>query len=227
MPSTESELFTLFPVFLLIDVSYSMAGGPIEALNDCLPELKREMATNHIVGEIARISVTTFSDQAEEVIPLCDLASTDVPHVELQGGTNFAEAFRGARRAIEGGMRSLPKGTPVYRPVLFFMSDGEHQANEEWQPALESLRDRNWKYSPEIVAFGFGDARDETLRTIASRHAFSSKQGNPAMQVREIMNALVGSIRTTSGSLNDPSQAQGLHLDVPTEYFTHLPATTT
>lgn len=224
MTDTETELFTLFPVFLLVDVSVSMAGGPIEALNECLPDLKKEMATNHMVGEIARISLTTFSEEAEEVIPLCDLAAVDVPLIEVQGGTNFAAAFRGARTAIERGMGSLPKGTPVYRPVVFFMSDGEHQAKEDWVPSLDRLRDTGWKYAPEVVAFGFGDAQQDTLKRIATRYAFSCKGKDPTTQVREIMNALVGSIRTTSGSLQDPTQAQGLHLEAPTEHFTPLPA---
>jgi uncharacterized protein YegL len=221
--TTETELFTLFPVFLLIDVSVSMAGGPIEALNECLPELKREMATNHMVGEIARIGITTFSDHAEQLVPLCDLASVNVPAVDVQGGTNFAEAFRGVRAAIEQGMGALAKGTPVFRPVVFFMSDGEHQAREDWQPALDALRDRSWKYSPEIVAFGFGDAKADALRRIATRYAFMCKDEDPILQVREIMNALIGSIRTTSGSLQDPTKAQGLHLDASSDRFTPLP----
>lgn len=224
MTDTNTELFTLFPVFLLVDVSVSMTGGPIEALNESLPRLKREMATNHMVGEIARISLTTFSEEAEELIPLCDLASVEVPQIEVQGGTNFASAFRGVRTSIERGMSSLAKGTPVYRPVVFFMSDGEHQANEDWVPALDKLRDTAWKYAPEVVAFGFGDAKPDTLKRVATRYAFVCKDNDPTTQVREIMNALVGSIRTTSGSLQDPTQEQGLHLEAPPEHFTPLPA---
>jgi uncharacterized protein YegL len=223
MSEIEGELFTLFPVFLLVDVSVSMTGGPIEALNAALPDLKKEMATNHMVGEIARISLITFADQWEEVLPLCDLATVDIPLIEVQGGTNFAEAFRGARAVIERAMGGLPKGTPVYRPVVFFMSDGEHQAREEWQSALDQLRDRGWKFAPEVVAFGFGDARAETLQRIATRFAFLCKDNDPIAQVREIMSALLKSIRTTSSSLQDPTQQQGLHLEAPAEHFTPLP----
>lgn len=222
-----TELFTVFPVFLLVDVSASMAGGPIEALNKALPELKAEMQANPTVGEIARVGMVTFSDEARTAIPLCDLAYATLPEVMVEGGTNFAAAFRGLRSAIDSGMSGLPKGTPVYRPVAFFMSDGAHQAREDWRPALETVRDKRWKYHPEIVAFGFheadGAASQECLRRIATRYSFLATGNDPAVQVREIMQALIGSIRTTSTSFRDPGQADGLRLEAPAEFFTPLP----
>jgi uncharacterized protein YegL len=218
-----TELYTIFPVFVLIDVSASMAGGSIEAVNAALPALKMEMSSNPTVGEIARVSIVTFSDEGRTVVPLCDLASADIPEIMIEGGTNFASGFRALKKAIESGMASLPKGTPVYRPVVFFMSDGEHVAREDWTAALDALRDKSWKYAPEIVSFGFGEANTEAIRRVATRYSFKTKDADPVVQVREIMNALIGSIRTTSTSFRDPGQAQGLHLEAPGEYFTPLP----
>jgi uncharacterized protein YegL len=220
---TTAELYTIFPVFLLIDVSASMAGGPIEAVNAALPELKTEMLSNPTVGEIARVGVLTFSDEGRTVVPLCDLAGAQIPEIMVEGGTNFAAGFRELKKAIDSGMASLPKGTPVYRPVVFFMSDGEHMAREDWEAALDQLRDKSWKFAPEVVAFGFGDANREVIRRVATRFSFAAKNQDPVVQVREIMNALIGSIRTTSASFRDPAQAQGLHLEAPPEYFTPLP----
>jgi uncharacterized protein YegL len=226
--SATTEIYTVFPVFIVIDVSASMAGGAIEAVNAAIPELQKEMRRNPTVGEIARVAVVTFSDESRTLIPLADLAYTELPEIMVEGGTNFAAGFRGTREAIENGLRSLPKGTPVYRPVAFFMSDGQHTAHERWESALEGLKDRSWKFSPEIVAFGFQQADKETMQRIATRHAFLVKDHlDPVVQVREIMNALIGSIRTTSTSFRDPGQADGLHLETPTEYFTPLPAITT
>jgi uncharacterized protein YegL len=218
-----SELYTIFPVFLLIDVSASMSGGPIEAVNTALPELKQEMLSNPTVGEIARVAILTFSDEGRVVVPLCDLATAEIPEIMVEGATNFAAGFREVKQAINSGIGGLPKGTPLYRPVVFFMSDGAHMAAEDWAPALAELRDKSWKFAPEIVAFGFGDANDEVIKQVATRFAFRCKETDPVIAVREIMNALIGSIRTTSTSFRDPSQAEGLHLEAPTEFFTPLP----
>lgn len=224
----DSELYAVFPVFMLVDVSASMAGGPIEAVNAAIPDLKDEMLSNPLVGEIARVCVVTFSDIGRTVIPLCDLAGAEIPEIMVEGGTNFAAAFREVKSAITQGLHSLPKGTPFYRPVVFFMSDGEHTAKEQWDVALGELTDKSWKYAPEIVCFGIGDAaRDTTaLRRIGPRFAFLAKEIDPAAQVREIMNALLNSIRTTSTSFRDPAQAEGLHIEAPAEHFAPLPKMT-
>lgn len=223
-----SELYTVFPVFMLVDVSASMAGGPIEAVNAAIPDLKKEMLSNPSVGEIARVCVVTFSDVGRTVIPLCDLADAEIPEIMVEGGTNFAAAFREVKSAIVKGLHSLPKGTPFYRPVVFFMSDGGHTAKEQWDVMLGELKDKNWKFVPEIVCFGFGDAKGNTdaLQRIATRFAFLAKETDPAAQVREIMNALQNSIRTTSTSFRDPTQAEGLHIEAPSEHFAQLPKMT-
>lgn len=223
-----SELYTVFPVFILVDVSASMAGGPIEAVNAAIPDLKKEMLSDPTVGEIARVGVVSFSDVGRTVIPLCDLAYAEIPEIMVEGGTNFAAAFREVKSAITKGLHSLPKGTPFYRPVVFFMSDGAHQAAEQWGPVLDDLKDKSWKFAPEIVCFGFGDAErnTSTLQRIATRFAFLAKERDPVAQVREIMNALRDSIRTTSTSFRDPTQADGLHIEAPAEHFTPLPKMT-
>jgi uncharacterized protein YegL len=218
-----TELYPIFPVFLLIDVSASMTAGPIEAVNQALPGLKKEVQSNPIVGEIARVAVLTFSEEGRTVVPFCDLAYADIPELMVEGETNFAAGFRELKRAIDSGMASLPKGTPVYRPVVFFMSDGDHTANEKWEPVLDQLRDKSWKFAPEIVAFGFGNAKQDEIRRMATRFAFMARDQDPVRAVKEIMNALIKSIRTTSTSFQDPGQPQGLHLDIPTEFFTPLP----
>ncbi len=115
------------------------------------------------------------------------------------------------------------KGTPLYKPVVFFMSDGQHVARESWQPALEELlNQRPSVLNPEVVCFGFGDANMADLQKIATRFAFQSKDVDPVVQVREIMNALISSIRTSSQSFSDPAKADGLHLDVPEDRFVSL-----
>jgi len=221
--ATDGELFRIFPVFLVIDISASMEGEPIDAVNAALPSIKQEMIENPTVGQIARVSVVTFAETGRVMLPLSDLAFAEMPHVSIEGGTNFAAAFRVARQAIETAVGELPKGTPIYRPVIFFMSDGEHISEEDWRPALTSLRDTSWKFAPEIVTFGFGKADEKTLRKIATRFAFLAKNGNPAQQVREIINAIVHSIQTTSTSFHDPGQDGGLHIEADSKLFTRLP----
>jgi len=216
-----AEVFPIFPVFLLIDVSASMAGEAMDAVNAALPDLKKEIEADPTVGEIAQIGIVTFSDEGRTVLPLSDLAEVDIPEIMVEGGTNFAAGFEEVKRAIDTGLHAMPKGTPFYRPVVFFMSDGMHQSRQDWRPARADLL--NWKLAPEIVTFGFGDAQDEGLRQVTTHYAFKARGNSPADQVREIMHALLGSIVTTSRSFTDPSKADGLVIEAPSEHFTPLP----
>jgi uncharacterized protein YegL len=202
-------------------VSVSMSGEPIEALNDALPGLQKAIRDDPTVGEIARIGIITFSDKARTVLPLCDLFYAEVPELRCEGMTNFAEAFRVARREIENGIRALGKGTRFHTPVVFFLSDGAHTAGEDWIGPLQDLTDRGWKFRPEIVAFGFGDAAAEELRKIASRYAFMANGADTAGQVREIISTLIGSVKTTSTSLR--SGDGGLLVEPDPKKFTPLP----
>jgi uncharacterized protein YegL len=221
--SETSESYTIFPIFMLVDVSASMAGGPIEALNTAMPDIQKAMLSDPTVGEIARVALVTFSDVARTVLPLCDLVEASIPEVMVESGTNFAAGFREAKSAIDSGLRAMPKGTPFYRPVVFFLSDGEHIAREDYRQALSELKDPNWKLAPEVVTFGLGEAKAEALKEIATRFAFMANETDPAVAVKEIINALISSIRTTSRSFHDPDQADGLHIDAPSDLFTPLP----
>lgn len=185
------------PVILMVDVSASMAGGPIEAVNKALSEIQHEVPS-------ARIGVVTFSDEGRVALPLCDLGEAHLPELLVEGGANFAAGFRCCRQAIESGMMSLP----TRAPVVCFVSAGPHRAREDWTGALKQLRDPGWKFAPEVVAFGLGQADEESLRTIATRFAFMAKGQDPVAQVREIMNAIIGSIRTPS-KVDTPAALRG------------------
>lgn len=217
----DNERLPIFPVYIVIDVSYSMEGAPINAVNNALPELKTMISNNASVGEVARIAILTFSDYARPVVPLCDLQNAPLPTLKPEGNTNFAEAFRTLHAELEQGIRSFGKGVRFYKPVVFFMSDGEHNAGEDWRPPLRKLEDRNFNFNPEIVTFGFGDADPESLQQIATTYAFAAKSGNPTSQVKEIMNALLKSVRTTSNKLAQGNES-ALSVEPDPEQFTRL-----
>lgn len=224
-PLATEESFPVFPVFLLVDVSQSMSGAPIEAVNLALPELKQVIQRDPTAGEIARIGVLTFSDSARVVLPLSDLHHVDMPSLSPEGGTNFAAAFRAAKLEIERGIRGIGKGTRFHKPVAFFVSDGQHMARENWEQELKELTDRSFKFAPEIVTFGFGDANPRVLGQISTRHAFMAKTTDPVSAVREIIATLIASIKTTSRSFAGVGDGQLLVQPDPNK-FTPLPTQT-
>ncbi|PSM38209.1 hypothetical protein C6Y14_38385 [Streptomyces dioscori] len=199
---SESERPPVFPVCLVLDVSWSMAGPPLAAVNAMLPEIKQVILDDHATGEIARLAMVTFSDHAERVMPLTDLKYAVPPVLAPQGGTNFAAGLRTAYETLREGISGLGRGSTYHRPVVFFVSDGEHNSSEDWTGPFRDLTSKEDKYGAEVVSFGFGQANRSVIAQVSTNFAFYANDGDPAAAVREILSTVVRSIRTTSGSFN-------------------------
>jgi uncharacterized protein YegL len=211
----------VFPVCLVVDVSASMQGTPIAAVNQELPNLRQAILEDPTTGEIARIALVAFATRGRIVLPLSNMRESVIPQLEVENSTNFAEAFRTARQAIEGGIRDLGRGTRFYRPVVFFLSDGEHNEHEDWKPAWEQLTSREDKFGSEVVAFGMGQANRAVISAISTGNAFFAGDPDPATSVRMILRGIIGSIKTTSSSFSQPTGG-ALYIP-PTDGLTRLP----
>ncbi len=60
---------TTIPVYLVIDVSASLSGRPIDDLNNALSTLVTDLAADPILSGIVQISVIAFSSDARVVSP--------------------------------------------------------------------------------------------------------------------------------------------------------------
>ena len=221
----------VFPVCLLVDVSWSMTGSPqdavrpIDAVNKVLPELQQVILDNPGTGEIARVALVTFSDTAECVLPLSDLKYATLPVLQPQSGTNFAPGLRTARQALVDGITGLGRGTRFHRPVVFFISDGEHIAAEDWAPAFRQLASREDKFGAEVVSFGFGQANRDVITQVSTRHAFFAAEQDPAKAVEDILHTVIRSIQTTSSSFS-AGAAAGLSVPHSGTSLIQLPVNT-
>ncbi len=201
------ERYAVFPFYLCLDVSQSMAGEPIDQVNSELPAVLRAVGQDPAVAEVVRFSVVTFSDTARTVLPLADLALVEsMPRVEVEGRTSYAAAFDHLRRVIEADYHAgRAAGERWYRPALLFVSDGRPtDSDERWREALARLSDPAWKRHPNVLAFGFGEAVPEVLAEVAgnkANRAFCADRDAPASTlVPELIAGLVQSIVSSSAS---------------------------
>ena len=77
------------PFYLVCDVSRSMVGD-VRALNDGLWRLWRAVAANPVIDDVARISVLTFSDTAQVILPLSQMSDREMPVLATERGTNYS-----------------------------------------------------------------------------------------------------------------------------------------
>ena len=211
-PLGVEERYSVFPFYLCLDVSASMAGAPIDSVNEQMPALRARVGEDPAVAEVIRLGVVTFSDVARSVLPLCDLSLVEaVPEVSAQGRTSYAAVFDHLRNVIEEDYaKGRAGGDRWYRPAVIFISDGHPTDDtERWKSALARLTDPGWKRRPNILAFGFGEADSEVLAEVTEHRpnrAFLADEGaEPAKVVPELLSGLIQSIVSSSTSVYEGS----------------------
>ncbi|MDA8062814.1 MAG: VWA domain-containing protein [Actinomycetota bacterium] len=220
-PVGVDERYAVFPFYLCLDASASMAGAPVDSVNRQLPLLRSAIGEDPAVAEVIRFGVVTFNDRAETALPLSDLSLIEaMPPVAAQGRTSYAAAFDHLRSVIEDDYHSgRGRGDRWYRPAVVFVSDGRPTDDgERWRAALSRLTDPGWKRHPNILAFGFGDAEAGVLAEVSERkpnRAFIASEGSePAAVVPELLSGLIQSIVSSSASVYT-GEAQLVPPEVP------------
>lgn len=123
------------PVFLVLDVSASMVGEPIEAVRQGLNALMADLRDDPHAFETAWLSVITFSNEAKQITPLTPVFKFRTPQLVAGGQTSLGAALTLVSNAIEG---EAPSGLPDWKPLVFVMTDGA--PTDPWQEPAERLK---------------------------------------------------------------------------------------
>lgn len=214
----------VLPFYLVCDESYSMQGPPLDAINQQLPLIYQEIASNPVVADRARLGIIGFSTTAEVLLPLADLNDVlSIPQLSPRGATNYGAAFSLLKQTIEQDIAALKQaGHTPYRPTVFFLTDG--LPTDQWHVEHKNLVDRDFKAYPTILAFGFGDVDATTLQQIATFRAFiADGDMAPAQALREFARQLLNSVvQSAVASSSNPSGAAQLIVPDQVQGYTVL-----
>jgi uncharacterized protein YegL len=153
------------PVYLVLDVSGSMTGEPIAALNNGLDLMVSTLRQEPEALETAHLSVITFDDQARQLVPLTDLSTFIAPQLTAGGTTSFVEALRVTRESIEREvLKNVPGVKGDWKPIIFFMTDGRPNSSEDWATAFQDFK--NAKLGNVIACAAGPDADGRILKDL-------------------------------------------------------------
>ena len=191
--------YEVLPFYILCDESGSMdANGGIDAVNMSLPELHATIADDPLVSDKCRVGLITFSDTAEELLPLSKLSDVQsMPGLVAKGTTNYGEAFNLLRLVISRDVANMKsQGLQVYRPAVFFITDGMPSDEDDWESKHRALTDKSVNpQAPNVIAFGVAGANPVVIGKIGTKAAFIAKPGvNPGAVLKEILKSLTKSI---------------------------------
>lgn len=215
----EAEGQKILPFYLVVDVSASMVGDRMAALNTIVPQLVDALAKDPILADKVRFALIEFSEDARLRLPLVDLLEPNVviPTLEQRSTTSYVAALELLRSQIEENVDLLKAdGYAVHRPAVFFVSDGVPNHHEDWQPAFVALTTYDpgtgdgFRMYPNIIPCGVADADPAVMQQLI--HPATGKRPmkmylmergfDPAKAITAVAEMLVASvIQSGSGSV--------------------------
>lgn len=196
------------PVYLLLDCSGSMQGNPIIAVNEGLEIIYRLLMADPRAIDTVHISVICFADQATQY-ELTPLDQFQPPVLSANGRTALGGALQLLTQSIQQDLiMNSPTQHGDYRPLVFLLTDGE--PTDQYQSALQQLRQSQGSRKPTIVALGCGNKVNERVLRELTDSVF--------LMHNVSTEAIKGFFRWMSGSIVQTAHAGG-SLD-PTVYST-------
>jgi uncharacterized protein YegL len=140
-----------------------MTGEPIEQVKNGVQMLVSSLRKDPYALETAFLSVITFDSTANQVVPLTELVTFQVPDLNANGVTAMGEALSLAKqKADQEVTKSSAEVKGDWKPMVFIMTDG--LPTDDLQKGLKEFRQGNWGI---VVGCGVDDADTDALKQIA------------------------------------------------------------
>jgi uncharacterized protein YegL len=144
------------PIYVVIDVSSSMSGAPIEAVNAGLRDFEAALRSDPHALETAYVSIITFESTAQQVCPLTEAGLFKAPVMTASGATELGAALRKLGECFDRDLRPKAADHPGdYKPLVFLMTDGE-PTDAGWRNDAQWFQQRQTSRPANLIAVGCG-----------------------------------------------------------------------
>ena len=197
------------PVYLLLDVSGSMTGEPITAVQNGVQTMVSALMNEAQALETAYLSVITFSNSAEQLIPLTPLNQFNPPQLTAGGMTSLGEALKLVADCAE---REVVKNTPDtkgdWRPLVFLLTDG--CATDDVSKGLAEFKKRKWGIVVACAAGSGADTAELSKITEAVVTLDTADSSTLAAYFRWVTASIVTSSKSVGTANKEPSGVEQL-----------------
>src|ERR1700674_699651 len=108
------------PVYLLLDTSSSMFGAPIQAVQQGVTLIHRELLNNPHAIETVYLSVITFDTTAKQIVELPSGEDFTPPTLTADGNTALGSAITLLNESLDRELHANTEGRKGdYRPLIF------------------------------------------------------------------------------------------------------------
>ena len=117
---------------LVVDVSGSMQGEPIDQLNKGLQEFHKEVIADFVASQRLEVSIVTFGSSVLCIQEPTLVNSFEMPKLSTNGSTKLVDGVRLAIDVVENRKRWYKEtGQNYYRPMIFLITDGAPDSDQD------------------------------------------------------------------------------------------------
>lgn len=157
------------PCILLLDVSGSMSGAPIDQLNAGLEAFRNSIQKNELASMRVEVAIITFGKVMEVKQDFITVDQFIPPVLSARGGTPMGMAINMALDKLEERKQIYKKaGISYFRPWVFLITDGE--PTDEWHPAATRIQAMEEQKGVTFFVVGVDKANLSTLAQIAPKN---------------------------------------------------------
>ena len=152
---------------LVLDVSGSMRGEPINELNNGLQDFYKEIAENETSSQRLEICIMTFNESVQTVQEPALVDNFTMPTLTAYGSTAMVDAVNEAISKVEA-RKQWYKNTkqPYYRPWIILMTDGEPDDGQDVYALADRIKIDTEQKKYVFMSIGIEDANMKTLQTL-------------------------------------------------------------
>jgi len=156
------------PCVLLLDISASMGGEPIRALNEGLVVFKDELIADSLAAKRVEVAIVTFGGHVETAVEFTTADQFVAPILTANGDTPMGTAINRALDMVQERKTTYKaNGIMYYRPWVFLITDGA--PTDDWHSAAERAKQGHTAKAFSFFAVGVEGANMDILTQIAVR----------------------------------------------------------
>lgn len=117
---------------LVLDVSGSMSGDPIDQLNQGLKDFQKELQNDFVAAQRIEVAIVTFGSTVNTVVQPKLSADFEMPTLNTSGSTKMVDGVRAAINIVEERKNWYKStGQTYYRPWIMLITDGEPDRDQD------------------------------------------------------------------------------------------------
>ncbi|MEZ4862240.1 MAG: VWA domain-containing protein [Caldilineaceae bacterium] len=156
------------PCILLLDVSGSMTGAPIQELNAGLTTFQNELQRDDLATLRVEVAIVTFGSQVEVAQDFVTADRFVANPLKTGGHTPMGKAINLALDMLRQRKDIYRQhGVPYYRPWVFLITDGA--PTDEWRAAAQRVQQEEANKAVAFFAVGVQKADLKVLQQITTR----------------------------------------------------------